>query len=132
LEAALKGATDQQDKARLAQAAMRFLRDYEVRSAGPSVTMSWSFELRGQKGRHRGGIAGLPERSLAAEAILQEVSKALGDQQFILIENALIKQHSQRRLCADFGMAAARLLEALRQGLRQLEHIYDHRVRAEA
>lgn len=132
LEAALIGADGPQDKARMARAAMRFLRDYELQSAGPSVTMNWSFELTRHKGGQCSGLAGLPARSLSAQAVLQQVADALGERPFALIECALIQQHSQRRLCADFGMNAGAIIDGLRQNLRHLADVYDHQVRAEA
>lgn len=132
LEAVLSGADDPEDKDRMARAAMRFLRDYELQSAGPSVTMNWSFELTGHKGSQRGGIAGIPARSLSAQATLKQVTDTLGERLFALLECVLIKQYSRRRICADLGMKRATILDVLRQGLRQLAHVYDHEVRAEA
>ena len=131
LEAALGGVEDQRERERLARAAMRFLRDYEAQSLSRSVTMNWSFELRGNKGRHFGGTAGLPERSLSARAALERMAEILGARRFALVECALVKQHSQRRLGTDFGMGVRGVLEALRQGLSEVAEAYDHCIRAE-
>lgn len=131
LEAALGGIEDQRARERLARAAMRFLRDYEAQSLSRSVTMNWSFELRGNKGRHFDGAAGLPERSLSARAALVRMTEILGKRRFALVECALVKQHSQRRLGTDFGMGVRGVLEALRQGLCDIAEAYDHCIRAE-
>ncbi len=132
LEAALKRDDDPRDRNRLARAAMRFLRDYETQSTSRSVTMNWSFELSGQTRGHRGASAGLPERSLSARAALGRIAEVLGPRQFALVESVLVKGHTQRRICADFGISTRRVHEALRQGLQQVAHTYDHYIRAEA
>ena len=131
LEAVLKRIDEPQDSERLARAAMRFLRDYEAQSNSRSVTMNWSFELSGHKGGHRGAMAGLPERSLSARAALSLMTEILGARMFALVECALVKGFAQRRICADFGMSAPRVLDALRQGLGQVADAYDHHIRAD-
>ena len=132
LEAALKGVDNRRDAERLASAAMRFLRDYEALSSGPSVTMNWAFELSSNKGVYGGGQTGLPPHGLSAQAALRDIGAALGERQFALIECTLVKQYTQRRLSGDFGLSIGGMLEAVRQSLVQMADAYDLIIRADA
>ena len=130
LEAVLRRVEEASDKERILLAARRFLSDYEAAMAGPSVTMNWSFEPGRNKARYGSACAGLPASGHSARAALRALSEALDARQFALVECALVSQHSQHRLSCDFGLTRPAMLEAVRRGLWDMAHVYDHKVRA--
>lgn len=120
----LQAEEDAKQQAYLAQAAFRYISDYELFHKGRPVTMNWTF-VPGGKTRIAASATGLDTMSLNAGRVLDTLNAHLDMQDTLLLSAVLIQTKPMYRLLDEFDMQRDGFAKLGLRVLYKLARLYD-------